>query len=457
LSARGRALAFVVVFVAMLTLAPSAFAHARLIGSQPADGAELRQGPASVSFVFDDTITPGSRVAAIRDGGGSALGGKAVAVGDGKRTLVVPLRKKLTRGDYSVRWAVVSDDGHPISGVIAFSVGTGKPPVAAVLRAGSSSPSSLELVARWLFFAGLLVGGGGALFRRLVWRPALAATQLSAQDSDRLDGRSQRATAALLASSCYLVTLGAAIAIAATPGSSLTRFGRWMEAGMALAAAAVALGLVAAALKSGRRLLTLVSIAVPCLLVVPSLSGHAFDPRHLRPLTFLVDVLHVGAAAVWVGGLVQLAVVVPRVAKPLLRDTRTALYADLFRRFSRIAFVSVPVLVLTGVVRSLFELSAVSEMWTTSYGKTLLVKIGLLLVLLVFGWVNRYRLVPRLSTPAKSEQSVRTTVGRLRVAVGSEIVLLAVVVAAVALLTGLKPARFAANGTPPTLTSQVGK
>jgi copper transport protein len=441
----------------MLMVVPSAFAHARLIGTQPADGAELRQAPASVSVVFDDTITPGSRVAAIRNGGGSALGGKAVASGDANRTLVIPLRGKLARGDYSVRWSIVSDDGHPLSGVLAFSVGTGKPPLPAVLSAGSSSPSSLEVVARWLFFAGLLVGGGGALFRRLVWKPALAAAELNSQDRQRLDARSARATAALLASSCYLVTLGAAIAIAATPGSSLTRFGHSMEVGMALAAAAVAFGLVAAALKSGRRVLTLVSIAVPCLLVVPSLGGHAFDPRHLRPLTFLVDVLHVGAAAVWVGGLVQLAVVVPRVAKPLLRDTRTGLYADLFRRFSRIAFVSVPVLVLTGVIRSLFELSAVSQMWTTSYGKTLLVKIGLLLVLLAFGWVNRYRLVPRLSTSAKSEETARSTVGRLRVAVGSEVVLLAVVVAAVALLTGLKPARFATTGTPPTLTSQVGK
>jgi len=455
--ARGRAAAFVLVFVASLALTPSAFAHARQIGSQPADGSALRQAPAAVKVLFDDTITPGSRVAAIRNGGPSALLGKAVAIGSGHRALVIPLRKKLARGDYSVRWSVVSDDGHPLSGVLAFSVGTGKAPKAAALSAGSSSPSGLEIVARWLFFAGLLVGGGGALFRRLVWRPALAGTELAAEDRDRLDGRSQRATAALLASSCYLVTLGAAIAIAATPGSSLTRFGRWMEVGMALAATAVALGLVAAALKSGRRLLMLISIAIPCLLVVPSLGGHALDPRQLRPLTFLVDVLHVGAAAVWVGGLVQLAVLVPRVAKPLLAETRTALYADLFRRFSRIAFISVPLLVLTGVIRSLFELSSISQMWTTSYGETLLVKIGLLLVLLAFGWVNRYRLVPRLSGPAKSGQGARTTVGRLRVAVGSEVVLLAVVVAAVALLTGLKPARLDTSGPPPTRTSQVGR
>src|SRR3954467_11471476 len=62
-------LSFILVFGVMLTVVPSAFAHARLIGTQPADGAELRQAPASVSVVFDDTITPGSRAPAGRKRG----------------------------------------------------------------------------------------------------------------------------------------------------------------------------------------------------------------------------------------------------------------------------------------------------------------------------------------------------------------------------------------------------
>src|SRR5213079_2432937 len=92
-----------------------------------------------------------------------------------RRELVVPLRPRLRDGDYSVRWSVVSDDGHNERGVTAFAVGAGRRPATSALAAGGGG-RAWDVIARGLLFAGILGAAGAALFRALVWRPALLAS-----------------------------------------------------------------------------------------------------------------------------------------------------------------------------------------------------------------------------------------------------------------------------------------
>ncbi len=80
-------------------------------------------------------------------------------------------------------------------------------------------------------------------------------------------------------------------------------------------------------------------------------------------------------------------------------------------------------------MRALSELNSVNQLWTTGYGRALLVKTGLLGVLVTLGWANRYRFIPRMS------------VSTLRRSVAAELLLFAGLVAAVALLTDLRPGR----------------
>jgi hypothetical protein len=154
------------------------------------------------------------------------------------------------------------------------------------------------------------------------------------------------------------------------------------------------------------------------LLPLPTLAGHSLDRG--RPLLEpAVDFLHVAAASFWLGGLVALA----------LALTRTGDRAPMLRRFSNVALVSVAVLAATGVIRAFAELSSLAQLWSTGYGRVLIVKTVLLAGLVTAGWLNRYRLVPRLSL-----------VG-LRRSVAVELALFAALVAAVALLTDLRPGR----------------
>src|SRR5204863_8866343 len=109
----------------MLALAfpASAAAHARLVGSKPADGAVLATPPADVRLLFDDQVRPAGGDLAVDARGRSVLGGAAHRPSGNGRALVLPLRPGLPRGAYTVRWRVVSNDGHLISGVLAFAVG----------------------------------------------------------------------------------------------------------------------------------------------------------------------------------------------------------------------------------------------------------------------------------------------------------------------------------------------
>src|SRR5436305_1289423 len=111
---------------AALASPAAAFAHATLLRTEPADGTVLASAPRQVTVFFDDRVRVGQGNAAIaNDSGRSVLSGQPVARG---HTLVLPIRRRLANGDYSIRWSIVSDDGHPERGVLAFGVGAGRAP-----------------------------------------------------------------------------------------------------------------------------------------------------------------------------------------------------------------------------------------------------------------------------------------------------------------------------------------
>jgi copper transport protein len=365
---------------AALALPASASAHANLVRTEPAAGSVLGHAPAAVRVVFDEAVRVGPGVAAVRNGGGSVLGGKPRTEG---RTLIVPLRARLSDGDYSVRWSIVSDDGHLESGVLAFGVGVGRPPPSSVLAAEATGPDAGTVATRWLFLAGVLGAVGIALYTLLVLR--------------NVEGDAAERIALVLGASAALVAIGAAGE--ADRVGLATRYGEVLGAGF-VTAVVVAIGAGAATLE--RRALRPSLVLALGLALVPSFSGHALDPGLAR-VNVVVDVLHVAAASAWVGVLLGL-VLVP--GNP--------------RRAAALAAGGVVLVGVTGALRAGFELLSASQLWETSYGRTLLVKTGIALAALGVGWFLRTRL-------------------RLRAAV--ELGLLACLIVAVAVLVQLRPGR----------------
>jgi len=365
-----------------LAVPAAAGAHASLVRTQPLDGSVLRASPAAVRIVFDDVVRRGPGIEAIRNGGASVLAGTARV--DGGRTLVVPLRPHLPDGNYSVRWAIVSDDGHLESGVLAFAVGVGRPPPTAALRAEAAGAQPGAVAARWLFLGGILAAVGIALF-------ALVR------------GARDEAVALVLTSTAVAAALGAADA---AHGAGLSTRAGTVFFGASIYG--VVLALLAASATLAPRVLTAALLLALPLVAAPTLSGHALD-RGLPRLNVAADVLHVAGASAWVGALLGLVV------------TR--------RRDFRLVVGGVVVLAVSGVVRASYELLHVAQLWETNYGRTILVKTGLLFAAAALGLWRR----PRI-----------------------ELVLVAGLVVAAAVLVLERPGRNVARAASPPAAAEPG-
>jgi copper transport protein len=185
-------------------------------------------------------------------------------------------------------------------------------------------------------------------------------------------------------------------------------------------------------------------LAAAALLVVPGLSGH---PAQTSPsgVAVSLDWLHVASASTWTGGLLALLLVAWR-----SRSRRTTL-ARIVPRFSRVAFVSVVLLVTTGVIAAILHLPTLSSLWQTSYGRTILVKAGLLTLAALLGAVNFTRTSPRLTAAAERNDVAHgeAAVSLLRRVVSGEFALLTATVLAAVILTSLPP--------PPKALADVGQ
>ena len=391
--------ALAVLVLAALVAPAAAGAHARLVRTSPADGAVLAHAPGVVRVEFDDSVRAAPGTAAVANASQrSVLGGNAVAHA---RVLEVPLERGLVRGDYTVRWSIVSEDGHREQGVIAFAVGLGSPPPHAVLVA--SAPLRMRDVAlRALYYLGLLAAAGACVFALLA-RPVLGA-------------RLHRPLAGLLFCALLAAFLGASGLEASAPSG--TRYAHVLEAALVVALAGAAAAALAPAYSG---LLVAAGACAIALLAAPALAGHSLDPDQPRILAPLLDVVHTAAAAVWLGGLIA-ALWVPARARADTWERRAVL-----RRFSAAAFAAVALLALSGVGRALTELDAVHQLWSTSYGRTLLVKTAIFLPLLAVGRLNRSLLARGRALAARS--------------VAAEVVAVVAVVAVVSVLTELRPAR----------------
>jgi len=100
-----------------------AWAHAHLKQSNPAKGAEVQVALTQVTASFTEGLEPAFSSLALFDAAGKPVDGSkaAPAPGDDK-TLILPIAKPLPAGAYTVKWHVLSKDGHKTQGDWSFTV-----------------------------------------------------------------------------------------------------------------------------------------------------------------------------------------------------------------------------------------------------------------------------------------------------------------------------------------------
>jgi copper transport protein len=292
---------------------------------------------------------------------------------------------RLPKGPYTVRWHALSGDGHVVSGVFTFGVRAKAPPPTEAF--GASGPTTAEHVVRWLYFLALALVVGGLGFRLLVLRrrpltpPAEKRFYLTVGIGVVAAIDIGVAAFLLRAEDALQLPFGRLLYGDLSP-LARSRFGDAFIA-MTLGFAAVAALVFLAWLTDSRALLWPAFVLALAFASGLSLSGHSAADAGASWKSQVADWAHLSAASLWIGGLIQLVLVV----WPLMPDLRR----DAFLAFSRLATVCVGVLLLAGIYLAILRLPQVNDLWTTHYGEVLLVKIGL--VSLAFAWGGLHKLV----------------------------------------------------------------
>lgn len=162
--------------VAILAAAAPAYAHDQLISSTPAEGEQLDVAPERISMTFSgplivlDSSMAGAVVMVVDESGRDWVRGGVDVQGE---SVTAELATGMPDAGYQVRWQVVSQDGHPISGVIPFTVGDAEPMTTAGAAPGAAdSPSDAEDQVAGTSSGSsrmLLIGAGGAAIAAAVY------------------------------------------------------------------------------------------------------------------------------------------------------------------------------------------------------------------------------------------------------------------------------------------------
>jgi copper transport protein len=439
-------LGLVVLVLAGLAFAPGASAHAALESTTPASGAILETAPSSVQLHFSEPVHADDDAVRVFDAKRKRVDDGKVTKVDGS-TIEVGL-DDLEDGGYVVAWKVVSADGHPIGGGFTWRIGESSTAVDPTLvqdllseQRASRAVGVIAGIDRFVVFGALLLLVGGACFIGVVWpaggdRPRvkrtlwwswgalLVGTALgiglqgaSLGGLGLFDGFKPSAVSDTLDTTfgtVWLIRLGLLMPF----GWLLTQLHNAGKAWWKIGAAVVGLAIVA----------------------TPAFSGHADTGRWI-PLAKAFDVLHVGAGAVWIGGLGILLLAALR------SDVTEA--REVTERFSPIAFGAVIAVVASGTFQSVRQVTSLDAI-ETSYGRLLAVKIVLVLGLIGIASLTRAALQGRLSFgdddvtplpvgPGTAVEGEHDEVSLLRRLVGAEVAVALVVLAMTALLVDANP------------------
>ncbi|MFI9239111.1 FixH family protein [Streptomyces sp. NPDC053079] len=381
-----------------LTLgAGTASAHAALTSTDPADGSVVPAAPRQVRLTFSEGVLLSADSVRVLDPRGERVDEGRPEHVDGKsQTAAVALRGGIADGTYTVAWQAVSADSHPVAGAFTFSIGAPSKTTVTVRSAATAIDPAVGTfygIGRYAAYGGFILLVGGCAFAgvcrssRPVQRVAVAGwVALFVSTVALLLLRGAYTSGKGLGAVPDLTLLGDALAT--KPGAAL------LSRLLLLSAAAVFLAVLFGSYaredddraSPGERRNLAYGLGIGGFVVAAGLAATWAMAEHasagIQPwLAMPLDVAHLLAAALWLGGLAAL------LASLFAGGTvpRTAV-----ERFSRTAFASVCVLVVTGLYQSWRQVGlSWSTLTGTEYGRWLLLKVALVAAMLAAAFFSR--------------------------------------------------------------------
>jgi copper transport protein len=369
--------------------------HTELISSKPADGESLITSPPEVRLVFSGPVEPALSVIRLVTADGAQL--ELNPSSEDESQVLVARLPGLGNGAYTIEWSTVSADGHRIQGRLTFQVAREELPIDTSTATDPAAPTEMSQPPSDNGIIGMGALSGLAIGALLALAGLLAhMTRLGADDLGRM-----RRVASVLALMAPLLLAAHAIVwvqsiapLGKLDGETIsavldTMAGRHEALRLTLATMAAVVFAVfrKPALAAG---LAIVAVAIGGAL------GHAveFSPA----LSIPIKTVHLIAVALWLGGLISLAVC----ALPATGFHRAA------QQTSKLALLAVAAIVVTGFAQSALIAGSPINLLGTRYGALLGAKTVGLVGLMIFGARNRTRLLPTLDHDSTPEQLTRS-------------------------------------------------
>ncbi|MFN8017285.1 MAG: copper resistance protein CopC [Acidimicrobiales bacterium] len=397
------------VVLVLLGVASPAHAHAVLDASTPASGAQLEQAPKSVRLDFDEAVGLDLGYVRLSSGDEQLEVGRAHHPA-GRPDVVVADLPDLGDGVYVVAYRVISEDGHPVTGDIAFRVGAGAASPSAVMASASSGGRWIGLAygaVRMAAYLALVVAIGLPIVASIVHAPWWSSIRLAVVGASGAIAVAALCQVALAGPYLAGTSWGDVIALSRWSDVVGTPAGRWwlLRAAAATALAGTMWAVTRHRAGPGARGAMAVCVLAAIVTWTFVVDGHAVTGRWVvggEAATFG----HLVAMATWLAGLVLLFVAAPGIDGELTGRVSS--------RWSPLAAGCVGVIVVTGLAQSWRSVDG----WDPSshYQRLLLAKtIGLVGMLAVAQGARR--LIARVGSDGSAPLRLRRAVA-IELAIG---------------------------------------
>ncbi|MFJ9290507.1 copper resistance CopC/CopD family protein [Bacillus halotolerans] len=403
---------WIILLLFLVFLPKTSFAHAYIVKSSPGENSELKSAPAQVEIEFNEPVEEGFHYIKVYNSDGDRVDtDKTEIKKDNNHIMTVKLKKNLPHDVYRAEWNAVSADGHPVSGVIPFSIGkadggfSSQKTSGSALNPGTAADRAILYTAFSLFI--------GTVFFHLFWYKG---------DGKKLAKRTKR----LLVIS--VTVLGLALLLQLPIQTKANAGGSWGNAfqpgymketlfetaggtiWMIQAVLYVLLVLSAVPVLRKKRFASFAYWTAPLifffgLLLAKAFTGHAAVVEE-KTVGILMDFLHLSAASIWIGGI---AAIVLLLSQEWRQPDKTLAW-ETVKRFSPWALTAVGVILFSGLLNGFFIIRSMDSLFHTAYGQALLVKSGLFVLMLILGSIHflltRKRKGSKITRTLKAEWAI---------------------------------------------------
>jgi len=410
---------------------PLASAHPFLLDSEPGQGQNAPAGTTQIITNYSEAVEIGFSELRVYDANGNQIDNKDTAYNGGETSLVVTTQP-LEDGVYTITSKVLSKvDGHLVQAAIVFGVGDVKID-SSLLEGQESSETTFipESIARFPGLVGQTIVLGGIIVSITIWSSQQTRfrdvfNDINEQFKIKFSKIIGYGIIATFASN--FIMLGVQTwRLEASPLDVIgTTFGTTWLIRMIITIIIIVLWFLMEK-KNKISIKEQIPLLVASLILIATttMMGHGAATELEAP--WILDYAHNLLSSIWIGGVIFFAfVALPTITKTD-NSTKEKIVLSLIPRFSGLFIIAIGILIITGPTLLWFLDDNVTSLTDSTYGKLILIKIGIAATMIALGGFNQIKFLRNTHDFEKLNISKRIS-KPLKFEAGLGIALLAVV------------------------------